>query len=252
MTDASHASSSPAPSSLATSSLGTSSLATSTLATSSAASPFPVAYLDDIYTEAPTSDNTVDHLGPLRALAGTWEGAKGFDVHPQVDGPEREPYVERWTFDVMDAQANGPQVYYGLRYHQHITKPSEAETFHDQVGYLLWEPATCTLIMTLAIPRAQIAMASGTCDPGAHDFELSASAEDAHFTISSAPFLDAAFRTSSWRIEFRVRGDQLTYSQTTVLHPYGSAEPFAHTDANVLTRVAEAAPNPRAGGPLLR
>ena len=29
-----------------------------------------------------------------------------------------------------------------LRYHIHINTPDEAITFHDQVGYWLWEPAT--------------------------------------------------------------------------------------------------------------
>ncbi|SRR5258706_12995975 len=29
-----------------------------------------------------------------------------------------------------------------MRYHTHIVKPGEVETYHDQVGYWLWEPAT--------------------------------------------------------------------------------------------------------------
>lgn len=211
---------------------------------------FPASYLDDIYTEAEGSDDTLGHLGPLSFLPGVWEGTKGVDVHPQVDGPETEEYVERWTFDPTDRQANGPQLYYGLRYHQHVHKPDEVETFHDQVGYLLWEPATGLVVMTLAIARAQVAMAGATVAPDAAGFTLRAEAGDPHFGISTAPFLDAAFHTSAWEVTFRSMDAQtFSYRQTTTLHVHGQDEPFAHTDANVLTRVAAPTLNPLAGGP---
>ena len=94
----------------------------------------------DIYTEAPANPDTLSMLGPIAPLAGKWFGDDGVDTHPQAGGPETEPYVETWDFEVMDPQNNGPQVLYGLRYHVHITKPGELAAFHDQVGYLLYEP----------------------------------------------------------------------------------------------------------------
>ena len=42
----------------------------------------------DIYTEAPSSADTLANLGPLARLAGTWYGDQGVDTHPQADGPE--------------------------------------------------------------------------------------------------------------------------------------------------------------------
>ena len=42
----------------------------------------------------------------------------------------------------IDPQTNGPQLFYGLRYHTFITKPDQVKTYHEQVGYWLWEPAT--------------------------------------------------------------------------------------------------------------
>jgi hypothetical protein len=61
---------------------------------------------------------------------------------------------------------------YGLRYDTHIVKPDAVETFHDQVGYWLWEPATGMVFYTLSIPRAQIAMAVGHAASGAKMFSL--------------------------------------------------------------------------------
>ena len=56
----------------------------------------------------------------------------------------------------IDPQTNGPQLLYGLRYHIHINTAEEAITFHDQVGYWLWEPATGLIMQTIAIPRGQL------------------------------------------------------------------------------------------------
>ena len=92
-------------------------------------------------------------------MAGVWTSAGGHDVNPKADGPEKDAYVEHYALQPIDAQTSGPQLFYGLRYHTHIVKSDEVETFHDQVGYWLWEPATGTVILTLSIPRAKTAMA---------------------------------------------------------------------------------------------
>jgi hypothetical protein len=80
--------------------------------------------------------------------------------------------VERLELHPIDPQTNGPQLLYGLRYHQQVVEPDEIETYHDQAGNWLWEPATGTIIQTLTIPRGQIAMAVGRAAPDAREFEL--------------------------------------------------------------------------------
>src|SRR5262249_29182833 len=96
----------------------------------------------DVYTEPSNVDVvTLRNLGPLTWMAGVFEGTRALDVNPKANGPERQAFVERIELQPIDPQTNGPQLFYGLRYHTHITKPGEVETFHDQVGYWLWEPA---------------------------------------------------------------------------------------------------------------
>lgn len=200
-------------------------------------------YGEDIFTEGESSDNTLDNLGPLRALAGTWSGESGVDVHPQSDGPETDVFTETYVAAAIDAQANGPQILYGLSYHQHILKPGEDATFHDQVGYWLWEPATGQIMLTLAIPRGQVALAGGTAAAGDTEFTLTARRGDPVYGISSNPFLDQAFRTTSWSITVTSHSeDSWSYEQTTVLEVNGEA--FAHTDRNTLNRVGPPIANP--------
>src|SRR5512147_1335903 len=132
----------------------------------------PGAMTRDIYTEPEDIDlDTLANLGPLAGLAGTWEG-QGTDTHPVAEGGEDEPYRERMVFEPIDPQPNGPQLLYGLRYHLHVNKLDEPLTFHDQVGYWLWEPATRTVYQSLAIPRAQVAMAMGAAAPSARRFTV--------------------------------------------------------------------------------
>jgi hypothetical protein len=202
----------------------------------------------DIYTEpAPIDVDTLAHLGPLRGLAGIWEGERGLDVKPKAEGPKKQAYVERIELQPIDPQTNGPQLLYGLRYHTHVTKPGQVKTYHDQVGYWLWEPATGCVIHTLTIPRGEIAMAAGTTTADATSFELVATQGLDTWGICSAPFLDWAFKTVEFRIKVTVHPDGTWgYEEDTVLRIRGQEELFHHTDRNLLVKVAEPTPNPLA------
>jgi len=200
---------------------------------------------EDIFTEPENVDpNTFANLGPLTRLAGVWEGRKGVDLNPKAEGPERREYVERIEMQPIDPQANGPQLFYGLRYHVHVIASDEVGTFHDQVGYWLWEPATGLVIQTLAIPRGQIAMASGTVEPGADRFTVSARRGEVQYGICSTAFLEYAFRTDSYTLQVSFNPDgSWSYVSDTMLAVRGQAEPFRHRDKNTLVKVSEPEPN---------
>ena len=75
----------------------------------------------DIYTEPSNVDvDTLSNLGPLRGMAGIWEGQRGLDVKPKAEGPKNQVYVEHIELQPIDPQTNGPQLLYGLRYHTHV------------------------------------------------------------------------------------------------------------------------------------
>ena len=183
----------------------------------------PNNFPEDIFTEPDNVDpDTLANLGPLRRLAGVWQSSKGVDVNPKADGPERREYIERIDMQPIDAQANGPQLFYGLRYHVHILASDEDATFHDQVGYWLWEPATGLVLQTLTIPRGQT-----------------------EYGICSTAFLEYAFRTDSYRLEITFNDDgSWSYVSDTMLMVHGRPEPFQHRDQNRLVKIEEPKPNP--------
>jgi hypothetical protein len=202
--------------------------------------PFP----DDIFTEpADVDPDGLANLGPLRRLAGVWEGRKGHDVNPKADGPERRDYVERIEMAPIDPQANGPQLLYGLRYHVRVIAVGEETTFHDQVGYWLWEPATGLIMQSLAIPRGQTALAAGKAT--ATGIVVSAKRGETEYGISSTAFLEHAFRTDSYRLEITFHDDgSWSYVSDTMLAVRGQEGLFQHQDRNTLTKVAEPRRNP--------
>ena len=206
--------------------------------------------MDDIYTEPQNIDvDTLANLGPLRAMAGIWQGTRGLDTKPKAEGPKKQAYVERIELQPIDPQTNGPQLLYGLRYHVHVTKPDQVKTYHDQVGYWLWEPATGTVMHSLAIPRGQVAHASGQAAADAKSFELVATQGLDTWGICSAPFLDRAFKTVEFRIKVSVNDDgSWGYEEDTVLKIQGQDALFHHTDRNSLKKIAEPTPNPLAQG----
>jgi hypothetical protein len=206
--------------------------------------PFP----EDIFTEPEDVDpDTLANLGPLARLAGIWEGKKGVDLNPKADGPERRVYLERIEMQPIDPQANGPQLFYGLRYHIHINTAEEEITFHDQVGYWLWEPATGLIVQTVAIPRGQVVLAGGAAAADGSDLSVSARRGSTEYGIASTAFLEYAFRTDTYDLKVTFNPDgSWSYVSDTTLAVRGRAEPFRHRDVNTLTKIGEPTPNPLA------
>ena len=205
-------------------------------------------FSEDIYTEPKYINvDTLKNLGPLTGMAGIWEGMRGLDVKPKAEGPKKQVFVERIELQPIDPQTNGPQLFYGLRYHTHVVKPDQDKTYHDQIGYWLWEPATGTVIQTLTIPRAQVAMAVGKASADSKSFELLASRGSETYGICSTPFLEYAFKTVEYRIKVTINSDGTwSYDEDTVLMIRDKTEPFHHSDRNTLTKIGEPTPNPLA------
>ena len=199
---------------------------------------------EDIFTEPEDVDpDTLANLGPLTRLAGIWQGIKGVDLNPKAEGPERRQFIERIEMQPIDPQANGPQLFYGLRYHVHIVASDEDTSFHDQIGYWLYEQKTGLVLQSLTIPRGQTALAAGGPE-GGDRIVVKAQRGAPGYGICSTDFLEWAFRTDSYELDLSFLPDgRWSYVSTTLLEVRGQG-PFKHIDRNTLTKVGEATPNP--------
>jgi len=180
-------------------------------------------------------------FGPLAALIGTWQGDKGMDVSPEPDGTEETPYYETIVFEVVGDVTNaGKQTLSVIRYHQVVSRKSDDQVFHDQIGYWTWDPATRTVTESLNIPRAVAVLAGGTFEGDAKGsdlvLEVKAKKGGQDWGIIESPFMRDSASTQAFEHRVEVSGDRLKYSETTFLEIYGRK--FDHTDANELTRTA--------------
>lgn len=180
--------------------------------------------------------------GPIAALVGTWQGGKGVDRAPEPDGEERSPYYETIVFEAAGDVTNAEkQTLSIVRYHQVVSRKSNDEVFHDQQGYWLWDPADNTLVESFIIPRGVAVVAGGTLAAPADAaqelvYTVKADASSPEFGIIQAPFMFKQAKTTAFTHTVTVNGDEMHYSQTTLLDIYGKKS-YEHTDVNTLHRV---------------
>ena len=181
--------------------------------------------------------DTVDY-GPLACLVGVWKGSDGMDVAPEPDDDEHNPYYETLVFEAAGDVTNAEeQVLSVLRYHQEVRRKSNDKVFHDQVGYWLWDSATGVVVQTLTIPRAVTLQAGGRAviEDGSTTLEVRAVEGDTDWGIIQSPFMQQKARTLEFRHRLTVKGDTMTYSETTLLDIYDKKR-YEHTDDNTLQR----------------
>lgn len=183
-------------------------------------------------------EDILSNLGPLAALAGTWEGDQGLDTSPIRNGQTETKYRERLTFEPLGPIVNGPQVLYGLRYST-VAWPLREETpFHEEVGYWLWDSKEQLVMRSFIVPRGVLVNAGGKANPQGNGFELLAKVGSETFGILSNPFLDQAFKTVLYKLKIMVQGDgQFSYFEDTQLQIKDRQGVFHHTDQNALTRL---------------
>ncbi|RMG98510.1 MAG: DUF1794 domain-containing protein [Deltaproteobacteria bacterium] len=181
-------------------------------------------------------------FGPLSLLPGTWEGEVGTDVAPGADRSAMcTPYRERIVFEPVGEVENHEQRLAVLRYHQIVWPADAADPFHDEVGYLAWDPAAGMVTRSFTIPRAMAVLAGGRAHATARYFVVEARAGDPCFGIVENPFLHRKFRTVRFEARYEVRGDaELRYAEDTVLRIDGRDDLFHHRDANVLRKRRDA------------
>ncbi len=185
------------------------------------------------------NEKTADY-GPLELLFGTWEGDKGEDFAPEPDEDATSLYYETITIErAGDVDNADEQVLAIARYHISVRRKKNDETFHDQVGYWLWDKANQTIINSFTIPRGLCVLAGGSLDIEKENdeqvtFNVTAKLGE-EWGLTQSPFMNEKAKTLEFTQKLTVTKDTLSYSQTTVLDIYGRN--FDHTDFNTLKRV---------------
>ncbi len=180
-------------------------------------------------------------LGPLKFLAGVWEGSKGNDRAPADDPAQMavSEFRERITFEPIGEVANHAQKLYGLRYATVACRLGDEDPFHEEVGYWLWDPEDKQVLRCFIVPRGVSVIAGGTAAEDATSFDLEANLGSETYGICSNRFLDQEFKTIRYELKVTIHdADSFSYEEDTQLEIKGQPEIFHHRDRNTLRRVS--------------
>lgn len=186
------------------------------------------------------SNDVIKNLGPLAALAGTWEGEKGDDIAPSDDrGIENNKFRERMVFVPLNPVENHEQKLWGLRYSTTAWRLGETDPFHEEVGYWLWDPQEQQVLRCFIVPRGVTVIAGGTVPANARHFFLSANVGSDTYGICSNKFLDREFKTVRYELKLTFHdANTFTYEEDTQMKLKGRTDLFHHTDRNIMRRVS--------------
>ncbi len=177
--------------------------------------------------------------GPLAQLIGTWKGEQGEDLAPEPDGDARSPYFEVLTFEPAGSLTNAEeQTLSALQYRQIVSRKSDRNVFHNQVGYSLWDPKTRIIVQTITIPRIVTLFAGGSAtteNDGKTVFRVMAEENHAEWGILQSNFMKQKACTKRFTHMLTVKGNELYYRETTLIDIYGKKN-FEHVDFNTLSK----------------
>jgi hypothetical protein len=185
-------------------------------------------------------NDDIKNLGPLATLAGIWEGDKGDDKAPDDDrvSVEHNLFRERMTLEPIGEVNNHEQSLYGLRYSTMAWRIGAEGSFHEEVGYWLWDAANKQVIKSFVVPRGYTVMAGGTAEADASSFEMVAELGSETYGICSNKFLADEFKTVRFEMRIDIHDqDSFSYDEDTVIQIKGQDELFHHRDKNTLRRV---------------
>ncbi len=184
------------------------------------------------------SEEIIKNLGPLTALAGTWEGDAGIDVS-RIRGEKKEtPFREKIVFEPLGPVVNGPQILYGLRYTMTAWRLGEDDAFHEELGYWLWDEGRKQVLRCFMVPRGVLINAGGAAETDSQDFHLSAEVGSETYGILSNQYLDSTYKTMKYTLDIRIENPEtFSYKEDTQLWIPVDQAIFHHTDQNTLSKV---------------
>lgn len=190
--------------------------------------------------------HTLEHLGPLRTMAGLYISHSGSDT--RSDGVDvTAEYRDEIVLAPTDPFTNDSQLLYGLRYLQHVRRHGEIQTLHEQVGYWMFEPATSQVTLSLATARGQVGLASGQWQPGGATFSVRAERAEGSHAFVSNKFLDSNFRTISFEMTVTlIDDDSWKYVREADVQLAGRSDHVRFRNEATLVRVCLPTANPMA------
>lgn len=184
------------------------------------------------------------NFGPLAVLQGKWEGNVGVDVSYSYGNASigETTFFEKAWFHPEPAAVNGDQSMAVMKYEITSWRHGEedANPFHNEVGYFLWEESTTTIMRCMAVPRGIGVLQGAVVEPGSKVWELRAEQGSETFGLVQNPHLVTHATCGLFTTKFTiVDDDTISYESDLHLVLKATGEPMNHTDKNTWSRVGD-------------
>ncbi len=184
------------------------------------------------------SEEIIRNLGPLAALAGTWQGDQGVDISRIKSRETETKFREKIVFEPLGPVNNGPQKLFGLRYSMTAWRLGEDDAFHEELGYWLWDGDRKQVLRCFMVPRGVLINAGGDAEADSKSFHLEASVGSETYGIMSNQYLDETYKTRKYVLDVSIHDDgSFSYKEDTQLWIPVNEAIFHHTDQNTLTKI---------------
>ncbi len=181
-------------------------------------------------------------LGPLTPLVGEWEGDVGVDLsyHNDDDVTGETGYFEQAWFKPIPRQENGQQRLEGLNYGMTAWRHGEEAMipFHDEIGFLLWDPADGQVMRNVVFGRGIAILAGSSAKPGDSTLHFDAMPGEPCYGILQNKYLLRRAELKGFQSTFTLNDDgTLTYTSDLHLKLAATGTEMHHTDTNTLRLV---------------
>lgn len=179
--------------------------------------------------------------GPLAFLIGKWDSVQdsGENQAPDPDRKtENTKFRQEMNFVPIGDVNNHEQTLYGLRYSTMAWEEGDDDSFHEEVGYWLWDESNSQVMKSFIVPRGISVNAGGTTTASSTTFKVEATLGSQTYGICSNLFLDAEFKSTKYEIEIsKIDKNTFSYEEETQIKIKGQERNFSHTEKNTMKRV---------------
>ena len=182
------------------------------------------------------------NYGPLAFLIGKWDSGDICTGENRAPSPDRvvenTKFKQVMTFVPAGEVKNHEQVLYGLRYITEVWEEGDDETFHEEVGYWIYDRENKQVMKSFAVPRGISVLAGGMAEEDATAFEMTADVGNEIYGICSNKFLDQEFKTVRYELKInKIDENTFSYDEDSHLKIKSQPDIFHHTEINIMKRV---------------
>lgn len=186
---------------------------------------------------------SIENYGPLAFFIGEWSSGDDWKGENRAPDPDRKventKFRQEMSFIPIGDVENHEQLLYVLKYSTTAWEEGDDDSFHEEVGYFIWDSENKQVMKSFIVPRGISVNAGGTAEVDAKKLEFEAVLGSETYGLCSNQFLNDEFKTIRYSIELnKIDKNTFSYNEDSEIKIKNQTDIFHHTEHNIMTRVS--------------